>query len=57
MIASFAIFLVGVLYNPLLVVLLILGAYLIINRSWPNLFTTKMLGIYLLLIGVLVFNA
>ena len=41
MIASFAIFLVGVLYNPLLVVLLILGAYLIINRSWPNLFTTK----------------
>ena len=54
MIASFAIFLVGVLYNPLLVVLLILGAFLIINRSWPNLFTTKMLGIYLLLIGVLV---
>ena len=54
MIASFAIFLVGVLYNPLLVVLLILGAYLIINREWPNLFTTKMLGIYLLLIGVLV---
>ncbi len=54
MIASFAIFLVGVLYNPLLVVLLILGAYLIINRDWPNLFTTKMLGIYLLLIGLLV---
>lgn len=54
MIASFAIFLVGVLYNPLLVVLLILGVYLIINREWPNLFTTKMLGIYLLLIGVLV---
>ncbi len=54
MIASFAIFLVGVLYNPLLVVLLILGVYFIINREWPNLFTTKMLGIYLLLIGVLV---
>ena len=46
MIASFAIFLVGVFYNVLLVVLLILGAYLIINREWPNLFTTKMLGIY-----------
>ena len=54
MIASFAIFLVGVLYNPLLVVLLILGVYLIINREWPNLFTTKMLGIYLLVIGLLV---
>lgn len=54
MITSFAMFLVGVLYNPLLVALLILGAYLIINREWPNLFTTKMLGIYLLLIGLLV---
>ena len=54
MIASFAIFLVGVFYNVFLVILLILGAYLIINRSWPNLFTTKMLGIYLLVIGLLV---
>ena len=40
MIASFAIFLVGVFYNVLLVILLILGAYLIINREWPNMFTT-----------------
>ncbi len=54
MIASFAIFLVGVFYNVLLVILLVLGAYLIINRTWPNLFTTKMLGIYLLVIGLLV---
>lgn len=53
-IASFSVFLVGVFYNVLLVVLLVLGAYLIINREWPNLFTTKMLGIYLLLIGILV---
>lgn len=54
MIASFAIFLVGGLYVLLLVVFLVLGAYLIINREWPNLFTTKMLGIYLLVIGLLV---
>lgn len=54
MIASFAIFLVGVFYNVLLVVLLVLGAYLVINREWPNLFTTKMLGIYLFVIGLLV---
>ena len=54
MIASFAIFLVGVFYNVFLIILLILGAYLIINREWPNLFTTKMLGIYLLIIGLLV---
>ena len=54
MIASFAIFLVGVFYNVFLIVLLVLGAYLIINREWPNLFTTKMLGLYLLVIGLLV---
>ena len=54
MIASFAIFLVGVFYNVFLVILLVLGAYLIINREWPNLFTTKMLGIYLLVIGLLI---
>ncbi len=54
MIASFAIFLVGVFYNILLVVLLVLGAYLIINREWPNIFTTKMLGLYLLILGILV---
>ena len=54
MIASFGIFLVGGLYNVLLVLLIVLGIYLIINRSWPNLFTTKMLGFYLLIIGVLV---
>ena len=54
MIASFSIFLVGGLYVPLIVVILILGGYLIINRQWPNLFTTKMLGIYLFIIGILV---
>ena len=54
MIASFGIFLVGGLYNILLVLLIILGIYLIINRTWPNLFTTKMLGFYLLIIGIVV---
>ena len=54
MIASFSIFLVGVFYNVFLVLLIILGGYLVINRNYPNLFTTKMLGLYLLLIGLLV---
>ena len=54
MISSFAIFLVGVFYNVLLIILLILGGYLVINREYPNIFTTKMLGIYLLIIGLLV---
>ena len=54
MIASFSVFLVGVGYNILLLVLLILGFYLIIKREWPNFFTTKMLGCYILVIGLLV---
>ncbi len=54
MIASFSIFLVGVGYNVLLIVLLVLGGILIVKRQWPNFFTTKMLGCYILLIGLLV---
>ena len=53
-IASFAIFLVGALYMVLLAVTLILGIYLIINRKKPELLSTKMIGIYLAVIGVLV---
>ena len=54
MISSFAVFLVGVGYNVLLLLVLILGGYLIIKRKWPNFLTTKMLGFYLLIIGLLV---
>ena len=43
----------GVFYNILLILLLILGGYLIIKREWPNFFTTKMLGFYLFMIGIL----
>ena len=53
LISSFAVFLVGVFYNILLVLLIILGGYLIIKREWPNFFTTKMLGFYLFMIGIL----
>lgn len=54
MIASFSVFLVGVGYNILLILILVLGLYLVIKRDWPNFFTTKMLGFYLLVIGLLV---
>ena len=53
LISSFAVFLVGVFYNILLVLLIVLGGYLIIKREWPNFFTTKMLGFYLFMIGIL----
>ena len=52
--ASFSLFLVGSLYIPLLVVLFIVGAYLIIKREWPDFFTTKLIGIYIAVLGFLI---
>lgn len=53
-IASFALFLVGNLYFFLLLVLLIAGVYIIINRKGINLLSSKMVGIYLFVIGIVV---
>ena len=53
-IASFALFLVGSLYFPLLLVVLIIGMYLIIRREWPNFFTTRLLGVYIASLGFLI---
>lgn len=54
LISSFSLFLVGSLYMVFLMVLLIIGGYLIIKREWPNFFTTKLLGIYLAVLGFLI---
>lgn len=54
-IASFSLFLVGNLYLFLLLFLLGIGAYVVVKRSFPNFFTSKLLGVYLMLIGILVF--
>ena len=53
-IASFGLFLVGSIYMVLLVVLFILGCYLLIKREWPDFFTSRLLGIYLFILGLLV---
>lgn len=53
-ITSFSMFLVGSLYIPLLVVFFIVGFYLIFKRDWPDFFSTKMMGIYLSVIGFLI---
>ena len=53
-IASFGLFLVGSIYMVLLVVLFILGCYLLIKREWPDFFTSRLLGIYLFVLGLLV---
>lgn len=53
-ISSFALFLVGSIYMVLLVVFFIVGAYLLIKREWPDFFSTKLIGLYVFVIGFLI---
>ena len=53
-ISSFALFLVGSIYMVLLVVFFIVGAYLLIKREWPDFFSTKLIGLYIFVIGFLI---
>ncbi len=53
-IASFGLFLVGSIYMILLVALLVVGGILLIKREWPDFFSSKLLGIYLFVLGLLV---
>ena len=54
MISSFALFLVGSIYMVLLVVFFVVGAYLLIKREWPDFFSTKLIGLYVFVIGFLI---
>ena len=53
---AFAVFLVGSWDLVLLATCFILGGYLLIKRSWPKLLSSRMIGIYILAIGILVFS-
>lgn len=52
--ASFAMFLVGTGYQILLFGVFLLGCYLVYKREWPNFFTTRLIGIYSLVLGLMV---
>lgn len=54
--ASFAMFLIGTGYQILLLITLLLGFYLIYKREWPNFFTTKLIGFYILISGFVVLS-
>ncbi len=54
MISSFALFLVGSIYMVLLVVFFVVGAYLLVKREWPDFFSTKLIGLYVFVIGFLI---
>ena len=53
--AAVGIFLTGTIYIAFLVLLFILGIYIFIKGDWPEFFSTKMLGFYLFIIGLLTF--
>ena len=52
-IRSFAVFLVGVAYFPLLLIFLILGCYLIVKRKSPKMVSRTSFGIYIIIIAIL----
>lgn len=54
-IEHFSAFFVGVAYNILLVVLFIVGIYMIIKRDYPVFFSSKLIGIYAIVIALLTF--
>ena len=53
LIKKFAMFLVGEWWALILLVILFLGFYMLIKRKLPNFFTSKMIGLYLLIISIL----
>jgi len=52
-IRSFAVFLVGVAYFPLLVAFLFLGLYLIVKRDIPKFISRISIGVYLIVVALL----
>ena len=54
-IQHFAAFFVGVAYNILLAVVFLVGLCMIVKREYPNFFSSKLIGIYAIVISLLVF--
>ena len=55
-ISSFAVFLVGTWYNPLLIAIMIIGCYMIVKREKPDFFTSKLVGLYVFFSAILIFS-
>ena len=53
---QFAMFLVGSWYGILLLSVIIVGIYMIIKREKPDFFTSNLIGLYILMIGILLFS-
>ncbi len=55
-ISGFAVFLVGTWYNPLLVAVMVIGIYMMIKREKPDFLTSKLIGLYIFMIAILIFS-
>ncbi len=56
LITSFSAFLVGTWHYVFLVLILIIGLYMMTKRENPNFFSTKLMGLYIIIIAVLTFS-
>ena len=52
--SGFASFLVGTAYNILLASLLVIGIYMIVKRQAPDFFTSKLVGLYIIVLSLLI---
>ena len=52
--SGFASFLVGTAYNVLLVCVFIVGVYMIVKREKPDFFTSKLVGLYIICLALLI---
>ena len=54
LICAFSAFLFGCLYFVFLIALIVIGFYIIAKKEYPDLWNTKLIGLYLLIIGLLI---
>ena len=52
-IVGFAGFLVGVLWTILLIIVGVIGGFMIVKRTKPDLLTSKLIGLYIIVLGIL----
>lgn len=56
LISNFAAFLVGTWNSVLLVCLFVTGIYMMVKREKPNFFTSKLIGLYIIIVSILIFS-
>lgn len=56
LISNFAAFLVGTWNAILLILLFLTGIYMMVKREKPNFFTSKLVGLYIIVVSILIFS-